>query len=438
MDPPPITLVMIQGPRKGETIIYQPGSSIRIGRVVRGNNLPIKDAGISSKHLTIESGSGKWIVRDLGSSNGTTLNSDLLPADTPFDLNDGDTVKVGETTSILIKIEGGGGGAEEVAVVVESRRRNPPRRGKALKNETEGFNKELENLEVEKKENVRVTRSRKNADSLNCRLEIPKATEIQEEPVAKRGKGRPRGRKKNEQEVKLEEKETILIEKNEVNKDEALNPLQNEEIQVRKDEVDKEEELNPLQNEEIQVRKDEVDKEEELNPLQNEEFQVRKDEFDKGEELNPLQNEEIQVRNDEVDKGEELNPLQNEEIQVRKDEVDKGEELNPLQNEEIQVRKDEVDKGEELNPLQNEEIQVRKDEENVECSKTEVKESCDERVEVDLEKMTLREWFDYLEVHLPKQIKEATEEMIEGMRKKAERVQEYMVEQKQKGKAAVG
>ncbi|KAL4271943.1 hypothetical protein GQ457_13G025720 [Hibiscus cannabinus] len=523
MDPPPITLVMVQGPRKGETIIYQPGSSIRIGRVVRGNNLPIKDAGISSKHLTIESGSGKWIVRDLGSSNGTTLNSDLLPADTPFDLNDGDTVKVGETTSILIKIEGGGGGAEEVAVVVESRRRNPPRRGKALKNETEGFNKEIENLEVEKKENVRVTRGRKNADSLNCRLEIPKATEIQGEPVAKRGKGRPRGRKKNEQEVKLEEKETILIEKDEVNKDEALNPLQNEEIQVRKDEVDKEEELNPLQNEEIQVRKDEVDKEEELNPLQNEEIQVRndevdkeeeelnplqneeiqvrkdevdkeeelnplqneeiqvrkdevdkgeelnplqneeiqvrkdevdkgeelnplqneeiqvrKDEVDKGEELNPLQIEEIQVRKDEVDKGEELNPLQNEEIQVRKDEVDKGEELNPLQNEEIQVRKDEVDKEEELNPLQNEEIQVRKDEENVECSKTEDKESCDERVEVDLEKMTLREWFDYLEVHLPKQIKEATEEMIEGMRKKSERVREYMVEQKQKGKAAVG
>ncbi|KAE8723795.1 putative Cellulose synthase like G2 [Hibiscus syriacus] len=95
MDPPPITLVMVQGPRKGETIMYEPGSTIRIGRVVRGNNLPIKDAGISSKHLTIESGSGKWILRDLGSSNGTTLNSDLLPADTPFDLKDGDTVKLG-------------------------------------------------------------------------------------------------------------------------------------------------------------------------------------------------------------------------------------------------------------------------------------------------------------------------------------------------------
>ncbi|KAK8623764.1 hypothetical protein V6N13_065127 [Hibiscus sabdariffa] len=405
MDPPPITLLMVQGPRKGETIKYQPGSAIRIGRVVRGNNLPIKDVGISSKHLTIESGSGKWIIRDLGSSNGTTLNSDLLPADTPFDLKDGDTVKLGETTSILIKIEGGGGGVGEVHVVVESRR-NPPRRGKALKNETEGFSKELENLEVEKKENVRVTRSRKNADSQNSRLDIPKATENQE-PVAKRGKGRPRGRKKNEREDKLEEKETILIEIDEVSKKEALNPLQNEEIEVRKDELDKEER--------IEVREDEVDKEEALNPLQN---------------------EEIKVINDEVDKEEALKPLQNEEIEIKKDEVDKEEGLNPLQNEE--ARKDEVGKEEELNPSPNEEIQVRKDEEKVECSKTEVKESCDERVEVDLEKMTLMEWFDYLEVHLPKQITEATEEMIEVMRKKAERVQEYMVEQKEKDKAAVG
>ncbi|XVF28662.1 hypothetical protein REPUB_Repub15cG0049600 [Reevesia pubescens] len=331
MDPPPITLVIVQGLRKGESIGFQPGSTIRIGRVMRGNNVPIKDAGISSKHLTIESGSGKWILRDLGSSNGTTLNSNVLPAETPFDLHDGDTLKLGETTSILVKIEGREGGGAEVAVVVESRRRNPPRRVRTLKSEPESFNKELQNLELEKKENVRVTRSRKNEDSVNFGLVIPMVPENLE-TEAKRGKGRPRSRKKNQQEEKLEEKETNLIEK--------------ERIFIIKDEVDAEK-----------------------------------------EELISLRNEEINVRNDEK--------------KVKQSKTDVKESCDEL--------------------------------------KDEVNESCYERVEVDLEKMTSGEWFDYLEVHLPKQIIEATEEVIEEMRKKAERVQKHMLEQKKaKSRVAVG
>ncbi|KAJ6356189.1 hypothetical protein OIU78_004321 [Salix suchowensis] len=50
----------------------------------------------------------------------------------------------------------------------------------------------------------------------------------------------------------------------------------------------------------------------------------------------------------------------------------------------------------------------------------------------DLEKMTLEEWFDSMEVDLPKQILEVTEEIVEGMRRKAERVREYMIEKKKK------
>lgn len=58
--------------------------------------------------------------------------------------------------------------------------------------------------------------------------------------------------------------------------------------------------------------------------------------------------------------------------------------------------------------------------------------------EPDLEKMTLGEWFDYLEMYLPKQIYVETEEIISGMRQRVEQLQEYMLQQKsamEKGKS---
>ncbi|KAB1219982.1 hypothetical protein CJ030_MR3G020089 [Morella rubra] len=122
MELPSLKLVMVQGPLKGETLEFRLGSTIRIGRLVRGNTVPIKDDGISSKHLSIESsssGPGKWILRDLDSSNGTLLNTTKLLPDTPYDLRGGDSIKIGEYTSILVKIDS----HEESQL-----RRNPRRR----------------------------------------------------------------------------------------------------------------------------------------------------------------------------------------------------------------------------------------------------------------------------------------------------------------------
>lgn len=42
------------------------------------------------------------------------------------------------------------------------------------------------------------------------------------------------------------------------------------------------------------------------------------------------------------------------------------------------------------------------------------------------EKMSLGEWFNYLEVNLPKQIMDAIEEMIMHMKQKAEKIHEFI------------
>nr|1UHT_A Chain A, expressed protein [Arabidopsis thaliana] len=104
---PSLRLVFVKGPREGDALDYKPGSTIRVGRIVRGNEIAIKDAGISTKHLRIESDSGNWVIQDLGSSNGTLLNSNALDPETSVNLGDGDVIKLGEYTSILVNFVSG-------------------------------------------------------------------------------------------------------------------------------------------------------------------------------------------------------------------------------------------------------------------------------------------------------------------------------------------
>ncbi|XP_031111415.1 uncharacterized protein LOC116015475 [Ipomoea triloba] len=103
---PMLKLTMEKGPLAGQAVEFKPGIAVRVGRVVRGNNLTITDSGISSKHLTIEfnSSDGKWFIRDLGSSNGTFLNDGKLDPSCAACLSDCDVVKIGELTSIKVQI----------------------------------------------------------------------------------------------------------------------------------------------------------------------------------------------------------------------------------------------------------------------------------------------------------------------------------------------
>ncbi|KAL5717684.1 hypothetical protein ACHQM5_010657 [Ranunculus cassubicifolius] len=102
MEVPFLRLMVESGPKEGETLEKKPGTKVRIGRVIKGNNFTIKDDGISSRHLFIEVKDFNWVIYDLDTSNGTFLNGVQIEPNTPFVLKNGDFIKIGELTSIKV------------------------------------------------------------------------------------------------------------------------------------------------------------------------------------------------------------------------------------------------------------------------------------------------------------------------------------------------
>ena len=49
--PPVLTLAVEKGPREGETRQCRAGAALRVGRVVTGNDLVVRDVGASQRHL---------------------------------------------------------------------------------------------------------------------------------------------------------------------------------------------------------------------------------------------------------------------------------------------------------------------------------------------------------------------------------------------------
>ncbi|KAL0008903.1 hypothetical protein SO802_010405 [Lithocarpus litseifolius] len=322
MEPPPLKLVIVQGPCQGESLEFRPGSRIRIGRIVRGNNLPIKDAGISSNHLSIDSessssssfgfGSGKWTIRDLDSSNGTLLNGIELQPNTPHDLSDGDSIAIGEFTSILVNFNND-----------ESRLRRNPRRRAAEK-----------------------------------------------EPVAE-NRGRNVGVLRSEEEAEESEKEKPVRQMSTRRTRSARNVRGSENVEV----VEKK--LVPVRQ--MSTRRTQSAKAVALDSMLE----------------NIPENSEAECAEVEVKGKRRRAGTTRRTRNLGEEPLEKVEETNLEDAAENVVVDDDDDDDEEG---------------------------------FDLETRTFGEWIDYLEVHLPKQIIDATEEMIEGMKRRAERVCEYMLE----------
>ncbi|PNT68472.1 hypothetical protein BRADI_3g40970v3 [Brachypodium distachyon] len=106
--PPVLTLTVEKGPREGETRQCRAGAALRVGLVVSGNDLAVRDAGTSQRHLAIEflppPPAARWAVSDLGSSNGTLLNGAPLVPSVPAPLSHGDLISLGESTVLAVSI----------------------------------------------------------------------------------------------------------------------------------------------------------------------------------------------------------------------------------------------------------------------------------------------------------------------------------------------
>jgi len=68
---------------------------ITIGRA-SDNTLVIDDASVSSHHATLTLEETDYVLRDIGSTNGSRLNGKDLATDTPYRLQDGDAMRLGK------------------------------------------------------------------------------------------------------------------------------------------------------------------------------------------------------------------------------------------------------------------------------------------------------------------------------------------------------
>ncbi len=91
--------VMHSGPTPGKTFPIE-GDVVTIGREA-GNTIVINDAEVSRKHTQLVLQGGKYIVSDMGSTNGTFINGQRLTGQ--HILQPGEVVSLGEQINLLFE-----------------------------------------------------------------------------------------------------------------------------------------------------------------------------------------------------------------------------------------------------------------------------------------------------------------------------------------------
>ncbi|KAJ8555094.1 hypothetical protein K7X08_001592 [Anisodus acutangulus] len=459
---PQLHLIMEKGPLSGQNLHYKPGSKIQIGRVIRGNTISIKDPGISSKHLNIHFESGSWVINDLGSSNGTFLNTIALDPSKPTKLTDGDIIKIGELTSINVKIE-----VMEVDPKGRNTVRNTRRKGlgaidencelgfgnggvgskrttrsaKNVKNEAGNVGEVDYFTAIEaEKGNLRRTRGSRKVESVNEAVNIAVVdVERESKRVLRRTRGSRKADSVKDGDDDMEETESLAVvdverqkkpsprrtrgsRKVESVKD-GNNAVEETEDRERKPSPRRTRGSKKAQDVEEAKNSVAIDVEKEKKACSRRTRGLRKEKD--VENLHENAGECMELKQPGKEKGSTTTMVRLEEDEVM-------EKLERDQKDCEEAVENNANEGAERNML--EEVAAEFGREVCEGSVSNVgvvnTREIQMEEEVDLEKMTLGEWFDYLEVYLPKQIIDSTEEMILGMKQKAEKFQEFMLPQK--------
>ncbi|MEL6406309.1 MAG: FHA domain-containing protein [Chloroflexota bacterium] len=90
------SLIVTNGPQEGQTIPLLL-DEVTIGRATSTATWEIllQDPSVSRPHARLKKGDDHWLLIDLNSSNGTSVNGALLSANAPEPLKDGDKVELG-------------------------------------------------------------------------------------------------------------------------------------------------------------------------------------------------------------------------------------------------------------------------------------------------------------------------------------------------------
>src|SRR6266480_1795296 len=88
--------MVLQGPDKGRRFEL-PDAATLVGRESR--QLPLTDNTVSRRHAELHPKNGVWIVKDLGSSNGTYINGTRVT--NLYELKVGDQIRVGRTLMVF-------------------------------------------------------------------------------------------------------------------------------------------------------------------------------------------------------------------------------------------------------------------------------------------------------------------------------------------------